>query len=79
MRKGFPIMLTDCEDIESGACFLVKERPYLCYNDNNKIKCCLTCQQLFTEITGKLFASFITKPSETDSVVVNIYRELDTL
>lgn len=42
----------DCEDIESGACFLVKERPYLCYNDNNKIKCCLTCKQLFTEITG---------------------------
>lgn len=67
-------MLTDCEDIESGACFLVKERPYLCYNDNNKIKCCLTCKQLFTEITGNFFCiAIISQQPYTNNIIFKVY------
>ena len=49
---NFFLVGLDCEDVESGACFLVRDRPYLCYNENNKEQCCSTCQQLFTDIEG---------------------------
>ncbi|XP_048731510.2 uncharacterized protein LOC125648435 [Ostrea edulis] len=41
-----------CEDTEKGACFLVKDRPYLCYQVNNTELCCSTCKQFFTYIEG---------------------------
>lgn len=41
----------------------MRDRPYLCYNENNKEQCCSTCQQLFTDIEGgtiSLLKFFIT-------------------
>ena len=61
--RNFFFVGLDCEDVESGACFLVRDRPYLCYNENNKDQCCSTCQQLFTDIEGgtiSLLKFFIT-------------------
>lgn len=61
--RNFFFVGLDCEDVESGACFLVRDRPYLCYNENNKEQCCSTCQQLFTDIEGgtnSLLKFFIT-------------------